>query len=110
MFNSKQTTLFGSKQKTSATSTMVVPENPFLKAGFRQSVTTNKLGNGATKLTTTGSDFVDQFASTTNYRKPRTYAEISDDMQKLWSQNPFLTMCLLFYLRMIYSNQIKNQT
>ena len=103
MFNSKKTTLFGSKQKkTSATSTtMVVPENPFLAAGFRQSVTTNQIGNGATKLTTTGSDFVDQFASATNYKKPRTYAEISADMQKLWGQNPFLTMCLLFYLRMI---------
>lgn len=101
MFNSKQKQLFGSKQKTSATSTMIVPENPFLKAGFRQSVTTNQIENGATKLTTTGSDFVDQFASATNYRKPRTYAEISADMQKLWGQNPFLTMCLLFYLRMI---------
>lgn len=101
MFNSKQKQLFGSKQITSATSTMVVPENPFLKAGFRQSVTTNQLGNKATKLTTTGSDFVDQFASAINYRKPRTYQEISADMQKLWEQNPFLAMCLLFYLRMI---------
>lgn len=101
MFNSKQKSLFGSKQTTSATSTMVVPENAFLKAGFRQSVTTNALGNGATKLTTTGSDFVDQFASATNYRKPRSYQEISADMQKTWGQNPFLTMCLLFYLRMI---------
>ena len=62
MFNSKQTQLFGVSPKTNqktSDSTMSIPDNPFLRAGIKKSVTTNRLGNGATKLTTTGSDFVD---------------------------------------------------
>ena len=104
MFNRKQTTL-GSKKQTSDSSTtqstMTVPTNPFLKEGLRQSATTTSLGNGAVKLTTTGSDFVDQFGKITNYKKPRSYQEIDTDMKTIWGQNPFLTMCLVFYIRMI---------
>ena len=100
MFTAKQTNLFGTdKQKTSGT--MTVPTQPFLRAGIEKSVTTTALGNGAKKVLTTGSDFVDQFGKVTNYKKPRTYQEISNDMSVLWNQNPFLTMCLLFYIRMI---------
>lgn len=100
MFDAKKKSLFdNSKQKTaSATSTMTV-ENPFLRAGLKEQnkVTTH----GAVKYTTTGSDFVDQFAKVTNYKAPRSYAEISADMEKLWNQNKLLTLCLVFYIRMI---------
>ena len=102
MFNSKKTTLFSATEnQTTSASTMVVPTQPFLKAAYKQSVTTNSLGNKATKLTTTGSNFVDQFAKATNYKTPRQYSEINSDMNLLWSQNPLMTICLLFYLRMI---------
>lgn len=102
MFNSKKTTLFSATEnQTTSASTMVVLTQPFLKAAYKQSVTTNSLGNKATKLTTTGSNFVDQFAKATNYKTPRQYSEINSDMSLLWSQNPLMTVCLLFYLRMI---------
>ena len=82
MFTAKQTNLFGTdKQKTSGT--MTVPTQPFLRAGIEKSVTTTALGNGAKKVLTTGSDFVDQFGKVTNYKKPRTYQEISNDMSVL---------------------------
>ena len=103
MFTQKKTSLIDKKQSTDKveSTTMNVPTNPFLKAGFKASVTTNSLGNGATKLTTTGSDFVDQFAKATNYKAPRSYQEIDADMRNLWRQNKTLTVALTFYLRMI---------
>lgn len=101
MFTAKQKNLFGDTKPTSATSTMTVPTQPFLRAGIKKSVTTAALGNNAVKLTTTGSSFVDQFGKITNYKKPRQYSEIDTDMTVLWNQNPLLTMCLLFYIRMI---------
>ena len=100
MFNSKKTQLFKTTKKTSG-STMNIPDNPFLKTGMKKSVTTNKLGNGATKLTTTGSDFVDDFGKVTNYKAPRSFEEISKTVSLQWSQNPFLTICMIFYIRMI---------
>jgi len=99
-WSAKKKSLFdSSKQKpASATSTMTV-ENPFLRAGLKEQskVTTH----GAVKYTTTGSDFVDQFARVTDYKAPRSYAAISADMEKLWNQNKLLTLCLVFYIRMI---------
>ena len=47
---------------------MTVPTQPFLRAGIEKSVTTTALGNGAKKVLTTGSDFVDQFGKVTNYK------------------------------------------
>jgi hypothetical protein len=100
MFNSKKTQLFKTTKKASG-STINIPDNPFLKAGIKKSVTTNSLGNGATKLTTTGSDFVDDFGKVTNYKAPRSFEEISKTVSLQWSQNPFLTICMIFYIRMI---------
>ena len=100
MFNSKQIQLFQTTKKTSG-NTMSVPDNPFLRAGMKKSVTTNGLGNGATKLTTTGSDFVDDFGKVTNYKAPRSFEEISKIVSLQWSQNKLLTICMIFYIRMI---------
>lgn len=63
-----------------------------------------KSGNGATKLTSTGDPFVDQFSFISQYRKPRMYAEIDKDMKQLWGINPLLTMKLVFYIRLISRN------
>jgi len=100
MFEAKKKSLFdSSKQKpASATSTMTV-ENPFLRAGLKEQ--SKVTPHGAVKYSTTGSDFVDQFARATDYKAPRSYAAISADMEKLWNQNKLLTLCLVFYIRMI---------
>lgn len=103
MFDSKKKTLLsGGNNKTSASSSSTMVETqPFLRAAMKEGAKTTSLGNGAVKYTTSGSDFVDQFAKITNYRKPRTYSDISNDMSLLWSQNKLLTMALTFYIRMI---------
>lgn len=103
MFNSKMTNLFEGKteKQTSVKNSTMVTDNPFLKAALKASSMTTSLGNGAIKFTTTGSDFVDQFGKITNYKAPRSYDEISQDMSMLWSKDKDLTMKLLFYIRMI---------
>ena len=105
MFQTKRTSLFTSSDKGSkkvaGIAAATQPTQPFLKASKKSAVTTTALGNGAVKLTTTGNDFVDQFGKVTNYKVPRSYAEISADMQKLWSQNALAALCFVFYLRMV---------
>lgn len=58
-------------------------------------------GNGALKYSTSGSAFVDNFASISKFKEPRTYAEVATDMQYLWSLNPKLTVKLALYIRLI---------
>lgn len=100
MFDSKLNSLFeSSKKPIPPTISTMVTDNPFLKAGLKQS--TKATPHGAVKYTTSGSDFVDQFANATNYKTPRSFAQVSADMQKLWSKNPLLALCLTFYLRLI---------
>jgi hypothetical protein len=104
MFSKKQPQLISpaNKPSTNKTSgTMVLPGNPFLKAGVKNSVQTTSLGNGALKVTTTGSDFVDDFGKITNYKAPRTFEEISRTVSVQWAQNPMLAVCMIFYIRMI---------
>lgn len=104
MFESKKQSLFSRSTTASAPSasqSTMVSNQPFIRMGLREAAKTTELGNGALKFTTTGSDFVDQFAKVTQYRAPRSYQAISDDMSKLWSQNKGLTLALTFYIRMI---------
>lgn len=58
-------------------------------------------GNGSTKHESSGNEFVDQFSFITNYRKPRPYQEIANDMEKLWKINPLNAVKLLFYIRLV---------
>lgn len=116
MFDSKKENLFPVINKVNKTSgtTTVKSDNKFLKEAYKSSSTTLS-GNGALKYTTTGSDFVDQFAKVTNFKEPRKYDDISRDMQMLWGQNPQLTLALTFYIRMItrqtqLSNGSRTQT
>ncbi len=94
MFDSKKKQLFEVEKKTS-----VMTKDPFLRGAI--ATDTILSGNDSVKLKSTGSDFVDQFASASKYRTPRKYSEISKDMETLWSQNPLLTLKLLVYLRLI---------
>lgn len=104
MFDSKKTTLEQKKTVKAHSvkgASVMNTTQPFLKAAMKESSKTTSLGNGALKYTTTGSDFVDQFGKITNYRSPRKYSEIAMDMSTLWANNPLLTICLTFYIRMI---------
>lgn len=94
MFNSKQTTLV-EKKVASATTT-----NAFLNAGLKNSAITRS-GNGALKYSTTGNDFVDQFGVMGSYKSPRSYADISSDMSKLWAKNQHDTVAFTLFVRMI---------
>jgi len=103
MFDSKKTTLYPQRSasaQTTAKSTMKTT-NPFLRGGLHQSAKTTALGNGAVKLTTTGSNFVDQFGKVSNYKQPRSYADICVDMSTLWAQDKNLALRFTYYLRMI---------
>lgn len=97
MFNSKKTSLFETKTKTSASTST----NAFVNAGLKKAAKTTSLGNGAVKFETTGNDFVDQFGKLSQYRSARAYQEIDNDMRLLWSQNPELTLKFTFFTRLI---------
>lgn len=92
MFNSKQTSLFGSKSTTSA--------NKFIAAGMKKSAEVLS-GNGAKKFSTTGNDFVDQFGKLGTYKEPRSFNDISRDMSILYSQNSLFAVMFILYIRMI---------
>lgn len=98
MFSKKQKSLF---ERNASELPKKVENNAFVQAGMKESAKTTTLGNGALKYTTTGNDFVDQFGKISTYKNPRSFEEICVDMQKLWAQNPFMTLCLVFYIRMI---------
>lgn len=89
MFNNKLTQLIDSSK-----------ENQFLKEGIKISSETVS-GNGAKKYSTSGDDFVDNFANISNFREPRSYDEVAQDMSVLWSQNPLLCLKLAVYIRLI---------
>ena len=101
MFDSKKKSLFTTPTTTSGEQSTMVTTNPFLLGVLKNTSRTNEGGNGALKYTTSGSDFVDQFAKVTEYRQPRNYSEISEDMNLLWDQNPRLTISFVIYLRLI---------
>lgn len=93
MFEKKVSNLLSSSTNNAKT-------NAFVEAAMR-STNTALSGNGSLKYTTTGNDFVDNFANVALFKKPRTYAEVAQDMQLLWSQNPELCLKLAVYIRMI---------
>lgn len=58
-------------------------------------------GNGAKKYSTSGNEFVDNFAAISYFKEPRSYKEVSKDMQLLWSINPLMCLKLAVYIRLI---------
>lgn len=90
MFDKKQSSLI----------TKAPSLNQFIKEGLKASSETLS-GNGALKYSTSGNDFVDNFASIAKFKEPRSFAEIAADMERLWSINPKDTVKLSIYIRMI---------
>lgn len=104
MFTTKKSNLLAPKPatvpQTTITSVKGATSNPFILAAQGKQLQTTS-GNGATKLTTSGNPFVDQFSAVARYRNPRSFQEISADMFTLWQKNPRMTLLFVFYLRMI---------
>ena len=56
---------------------------------------------GAVKYTTTGNEFLDEFASLARYKQPREYDEVAETCIRLWQISPIDFLKSTFYLRMI---------
>ena len=56
---------------------------------------------GAVKYTTTGNEFLDEFASLARYKQPREYDEVAVTCIRLWQISPIDFLKSTFYLRMI---------
>ena len=98
MFATKKKSLFevGSSKKVVKKSTT----NPFLTGLAKESAKTLS-GNNALKFSTTGNDYVDQFGKLGSFKTPRSFVEISNDCQLLWSQDQEKFVKFIIYIRMI---------
>ena len=105
MFDKKRTSLYDVAQKATKGSGVVAPEfnNIFEREMFMQEHETTS-GNGSLKYNTSGDVFVDDFAAISNYRKPRSFQEVSETMELLWVNNPLLCVKEAVYIRMITRN------
>ena len=56
---------------------------------------------GAKKYSTTGDEFVDNFAAASYFKNPRSYEEVANDMSVLWNKDPRLCVKFAIYLRLI---------
>lgn len=88
-FQTKKTSLFNKAE-----------ENQFVKAALKEAAKTTS-GNGALKFNTSNNAFVDDFAAIANYKQPRSYQEVAQTMQLLWSINPRKCLQLAVYVRLI---------
>ena len=107
MFSAKQKQLFETKSKTataSVSTSVKTKENPFVLAGMGKAAQTTS-GNGSLKYKTSGmsvgSLFVDQFGALARYKSPRPFAEIQNDMAKLWAVDQENAVKFIAYLRLI---------
>lgn len=75
-------------------------ENQFLKEGLKETSVTES-GNGAKKYSTSGNDFVDNFAAISYFKEPRSYNEVAKDMELLWGIDPQKCLKLAVYIRLI---------
>ena len=92
-FTKQQSNLLGQSEE-------VTTKNAFVTEALKESNVTTS-GNGAKKYSTSGNDFVDNFAAIATFREPRSYEEAAKDMQLLWSQNPLQCLKLTVYIRLI---------
>lgn len=58
-------------------------------------------GNGALKYSTSGNDFVDDFASIAKYKEPRSYEEVAKTMQLLYSIDKTKAVKMAIFIRLI---------
>ena len=95
MFSTKQNSLLEVKKTQSVKS-----NSNFVNAALKKGAET-KSGNGALKYSTTGDVFVDQFGVVGTYKTPRSFADISRDMDLAWASDKETAVRFALYLRMI---------
>lgn len=107
MFDSKKTSLFPVRKKTSAMDKVLdgtveakKNQSSFVRAGLKKKAEIHP-GNGALKYSTTGDAFVDQFGKLGSYKAPRPFGEIVKDCEALWAEDPLKSVRMIVYLRMI---------
>lgn len=91
-FNKKVSNLLGNTNNST--------NNAFIKEGMKATHETLS-GNGALKYSTSGNDFVDDFASIAKYKEPRSYDEVAGTMQLLYSQDKAKAVKLAIFIRLI---------
>lgn len=95
MFSKKQTSLLEVKKTQSVKS-----NSNFVNAALKKSAET-KSGNGALKYSSTGDVFVDQFGVVGTYKTPRSFSDISRDMELAWASDKETAIRFALYLRMV---------
>lgn len=75
-------------------------ENLFVKEAIKASSECLS-GNGALKYSTSGNDFVDDFASIAKYKEPRSYEEVAKTMQLLYSIDKTKAVKMAIFIRLI---------
>lgn len=112
MFDTKQQSLFPKTKKTPAKVESLGKQNlnQFEKGAlFAQDSNKTTSENGSLKFSTTGSNLVDQFAKAGSYLKPRSFSDISKDMEKLWNEDRNSALRFTFYLRAISGSRKNDQ-
>lgn len=92
IFNKKVSSLLSSKTNNA--------KNLFVQEGLKSSSETVS-ENDALKYSTSGNSFVDDFSSLSKYKAPRSFEEVSQTMQILYSQNPTDAVKMAIYVRLI---------
>lgn len=95
MFSKRQTSLLEVKKTQSVKS-----NSNFVNAALKRSAETTS-GNGALKYSSTGDVFVDQFGVVGTYKTPRSFSDISRDMELAWASDKETAIRFALYLRMV---------
>lgn len=83
--------------------------NPVSFASEAQLLNTTFSGNGAIQYVSTDSEFLDQFASVSGYKKPRNINEIFEDQRRLCSIDLKTAIYFIYYLRLITRRTVVKQ-
>ena len=95
MFSKRQTSLLEVKKTQSVKS-----NSNFVNAALKRGAETTS-GNGALKYSSTGDVFVDQFGVVGTYKTPRSFSDISRDMELAWASDKETAIRFALYLRMV---------
>lgn len=97
MFNSNfKLTPSGSGAKQSESNTA----SAFVQTALKMN-NTHINGNGGVALKSSLNDFLDQFGNASSYREIRSYEDIANDMNLIYSQDKAKALKLTMYLRMV---------
>lgn len=88
------------KKVNSLLNSSINKENLFIKEATKASSECLS-GNGALKYSTSGNEFVDDFASIAKYKEPRSYEDVAQTMQLLYSIDKIKAVKMAIFIRLI---------